>query len=102
VERAITLVKQETNWQIPTLVAEGLVDVENANFGVPYNVDWVALAAYYTHPNIDQEVKDAVDKIKGLKQWWQKTGYTMDAFYTQNHTSAGILLDNMDSIAQEW
>jgi len=102
VERAITLVKQETNWQIPTLVSEGLVDVENANFGVPYNVDWVALAAYYTHPNIDQEVKDAVDKIKGLKQWWQKTGYTMDAFYTQNHANAGILLDNMDSIAQEW
>jgi len=101
VELAVALVKQ-TYPQIPTLVSEGTVDVFDPAFAVPRNVDWVALAAYYTHPNLDQSIANAVGIIKSKKLYWQKTGYTLDGFYTQNHSDAGITLDNMDTIAQEW
>lgn len=101
VETAVQLVKQ-TYPQIPTLVADGVVDMLQPNYSVPNNADWIALAGYYIHPNTDQSLATAVNIMKSRKQPWQRTGYTLDGFYTQNHQNAGITLDNMDSIAQEW
>jgi hypothetical protein len=107
VERAITLVKQ-TYPQIPALQAEGVQDVRQPSFQVARNADWVALASYYIHPNLNDPnsntnlLKDCVTILKSKKQPWQRTGYTLDGFYALNHYWAGISFDNMDSIAQEW
>jgi hypothetical protein len=101
VEAAIALVKQSFP-QIPTLVSEGTVDVFDPAFAVPNNADWIALAAYCTHPNLDQSITNAVGIIKSKKQYWQHTAYTLDGFHTSLHDDAGITINDMDTIAQEW
>ena len=104
---AIGLVTQ-TNLQIPTLVVMGLADVNRPDFYVPCNADWIGFAAYYTHPNLNDpfrnsnEVKDSVSILKSKKKSWQRMAYTLDGFYGPPHQQAGLTLDNMDSIAQEW
>jgi len=100
-EAAVALVKQ-TFPQIPTLVALGTVDVNRADFYLPGNADWIGLAAYYTHPNLDWTIPQTVATLKSKKQPWQRMAYTLDGFYTCPHQQGFLTLDNMDSIAQEW
>jgi hypothetical protein len=100
VETAVGLVKQ-TFPSIPTLVAEAYISV-NESYVVPSNPDWVGIAGYYIHPNLDPAFKHSVDLLKGKKQWWQKTAYTLDAFYGSSQISVAPTVADMDTIAQEW
>ena len=100
VETAVALVKQAFP-QIPTLVAEASISV-NQSYVVPSNVDWVGIAAYYIHPNLDDAFKESVRLLKLKKQWWQKTAYTLDAFYGSSQVPVAPTVADMDTIAQEW
>lgn len=100
VETAVALVKQ-TYWQIPTLVADASISIDQ-NYQVPYNADWVGIAAYYTHPNLDGAFTNSVALLKQKKQSWQKTAYTLDAFYGPSHHAVAPTAADMDTIAQEW
>lgn len=100
-EAAVALVKQ-TYPQIPTLVAVGNAEVNRPDFYLPNNADWIGLAAYYIHPNLDATLPQQVATLKSKKQSWQRMAYTLDGFYVCPHQQASLALDNMDSIAQEW
>ncbi|HEY0765824.1 MAG TPA: hypothetical protein VGD61_25820 [Pyrinomonadaceae bacterium] len=101
VEYVINLVKQRYP-QIPTMVAESYISVDQPSFQVPRNSDWVGVAAYYIHPNLDYAFKESVRLLKLKKQSWQRLVYTLDGFHGFPHDQAGILLNDMDTIAQEW
>ena len=101
VEKAVDLV-QGACLDIPTLVSVGQVDIERSDFDLPHNADWIGFAAYYTHPNLDWQVAQDIRTLKSKKQSWQRIAYGLDGFFTQNHINAGLTLDNMDTIAQEW
>ena len=45
---------------------------------------------------------DSVRIMKLKKQPWQRMVYTLDGFHGTPHDQAGILLNDMDTIAQEW
>jgi hypothetical protein len=100
VERAVALVKQ-TFPTIPTLVAEASISITDS-YVVPANADWVGIADYYTHPNLDDNFKAARDRLINKKSWWQKTAYTMDAFHGPSHVPVAPTPADMDTIAQEW
>jgi len=100
VERAVALVKQ-TFPAIPTLVAEASISITDS-YVVPANADWVGIAAYYIHPNLDDPFKQAVARLRTKKQSWQKTAYTLDAFHGPSHVSVAPTPADMDTIAQEW
>lgn len=101
VETAVALVKQ-TYPQIPTLVAEADISVNQTTFQVPRNADWVGIASYYIRPNLDTGFKNRVSILKQKKQSWQKMAYTLDAFYGPSHKVIAPTVQDMDTIAQEW
>ena len=101
VVKAIDLVNQ-SYLGVPNLVVVGSAETGRSDFDLPYNADWIGFSAYYTHPNIDSSITEAVGTLKHKKQPWQRMAYTLDGFHSQNHTNAGLTLDNMDTIAQEW
>lgn len=100
VETAVALVKQGCP-SIPTMVAEASISI-NQSYVVPSNADWVGIAAYYIHPNLDYSFKQSANLLKAKKQWWQKTAYTLDGFYGSSHLGVAPTVADMDTIAQEW
>jgi Ricin-type beta-trefoil lectin domain-like len=101
VETAVALVKQ-THPQIATLVAEAYISVNQTTFQVPRNADWIGIAGYQIHSNLDAAFKESVRVLKLKKQSWQRLAYTMDAYYGPSHTTIAPNIADMDTIAQEW
>ena len=101
VETAVKLVEQ-TYPGIPTLVTEASIAILRSDFEVSKSADWVGTVKYGTHPNRDTSFQQSVDKLKNLKQTWQKMAYAMDAYHDSDHVSVAKYPEDMDTIAQEW
>ena len=106
IQTATSLVKQRYP-DIPTLAVDSSDEVSNAYsrggaFSFPSNLDWVGVAQYYTHPNLDLSFKDSINILKLRKQSSQRIVYVMDGFYSDAHTWIAPTIYDMDKIAQEW
>ena len=101
VERAVALVKQ-TFPQIPTLVEEAAESVSTPDFAAPSNADWIGISDYCIHPNLNDTFKERVRLLKQKKYAWQRTAYSLDAFYVSAHQAVARTPADMDTIAQEW